>query len=226
MKTAHASDVGYQRSRNEDAFLDDRASRVFVVADGLGGHPAGHVASQLTVEHVAERLRAGDGDGDLMGFFRDVLDEANQKVVSEAQAHPDKQGMGTTAVIAHLSEDERMLTVAHVGDSRAYLLRDQELRRITHDHVMDGIFGRTLTQAIGSSNGVDPEAAEIPLEAGDRILLCTDGLTDMLDDDDIAEVLSTDCGPDECCDVLVDEALERGGHDNVTLIVIDPQPGS
>ena len=212
MRTAHASDVGRRRSRNEDAYLEDVSRRLFVVADGLGGHPAGDVASRLAVEVVAEELEVDvSGDG-LMQRMSDVLDEANQAVVSVGRDDASKRGMGTTAVVAHLSEDEQLLTLAHVGDSRAYVLRDGELLQATHDHVTDNMFGRTLTQAIGSVDGIDPEAAEIPLAPGDRILLCTDGLTDMLDDEEIAEVLTGDCDPDECCDELVERALVRQHH--------------
>ena len=224
MQTAHATDVGRRRTRNEDAYLDDVSNRLFVVADGLGGHPAGDVASQLTIDVVAERLDGYDPTDGLMDHLRDLLDEANDSVVSASHEDASKRGMGTTAVIARISDDERLLTLAHVGDSRAYVLRDGELKQATRDHVMENMFGRTLTQAIGASDGIEPEAAEIPLEPGDRILLCTDGLTDMLDDDEIAAVLSSDRTPDECCDELVDQALAKGGHDNVTLIVIDPKP--
>lgn len=224
MRTAHATDVGRRRQRNEDALLAEPSQRLFVVADGLGGHPAGDVASRLTIDVLANELLDGSDVTDLMGTLGRALVDANQHVVTEAAQDPGKHGMGTTAVVARLSDDERLLTIAHIGDSRAYVLRGGELKRITEDHVLDGVFGRTLTQAIGSSNGVQPECAEVELQAGDRILLCTDGLTDMLEDHEIEAVLADDCSPEECCDRLVETALERGGHDNVTVIVIDPQP--
>lgn len=226
MRTAHVSDVGRRRPRNEDALLSEPSRRLFVVADGLGGHPAGDIASQLTVDLIADELLHSNGEPDLMQALGRVLEDANELVVAEGSEDPEKQGMGTTAVIAQLSADERLLTIAHIGDSRAYVLRNGQLKRITEDHVLDGAFGRTLTQAIGASDGVQPECAEVELAAGDRILLCTDGLTDMLDDAEIGAVLAAGCAPKECCDRLVELALERGGHDNITMIVVDPQPAT
>lgn len=228
MLVAHRTDVGLHRRRNEDALLEAPERGLFVVADGMGGHPAGDLASRIAIATIDGALPAtalnGSDDG-LMSVLAEALAAADRAVNDHASTEPDRHGMGTTAVVAHLSADERLLTIAHIGDSRAYVLHGGAVRHVTADHVRGGPFGRTLTQAIGSGRGVDPEAAEVELGAGDRVLLCTDGLTDLVDDGEIGSVLGTGGSADECCERLLRMALDRGGHDNVTVLLVDPQPG-
>lgn len=222
MDSAAGSDAGKRRPRNEDAFLEDAARGLYVVADGMGGHPAGDVASEVAIRALDEALAERTlSDDDLMRVLSDALIDAHRKVVEAADVDPGRRGMGTTAVVAHLTPDCRLLTCAHIGDSRAYVKKGQRLVRVTEDHVVGSPRGRMLSQAIGTSGRVEPEAAEVDLNAGDRVLLCTDGLTDMLADGEIADLLSSDPSAQRVCDRLIQRALDRGGHDNVTCIVID-----
>jgi serine/threonine protein phosphatase PrpC len=222
VETGSGSDVGHRRPRNEDALLTDATRRLFAVADGMGGHPAGHVASREALAAVDHALsREALRETPLMKILADALVAAHERVVAAAGDEPGRRGMGTTAVVAHLDEDESLLTCAHIGDSRAYVLAGDRLVRVTEDHVWRGPAGRNLSQAIGSSRRIEPEAAEVQLAPGDRILLCTDGLTDMLDDRDIRDHLRRELPPPQVCDELIATALDRGGVDNITCIVID-----
>ncbi len=217
MKVATRSEVGLVRDHNEDDLLADEERGLFVVADGLGGHLAGEVASRIGVG-AAHAAMIDAGEADPEQSLRDAVHTAHDAVLDGAESEPGQPGMGTTAVLARLARDERQLWVAHVGDSRAYLFRTGRLHRLTADHrVGQG----SLTQALGTTGDIDPDTARFDLEAGDRILLCTDGLTDMLSDDEIATHLATDEPVERSCDQLVDAAMAHGGVDNVTLVLIE-----
>jgi PPM family protein phosphatase len=221
VEVAGATHVGRVRERNEDAFHVDEAARLLVVADGLGGHPSGDVASTLAVEHLTSVL-SGNGSTEHAERLVSALHSANDAIVADADGDRSRHGMGTTAVVAYVEPDERTVWIAHVGDSRAYHCRNGRLDQVTEDHTTGGLFGRgQITQALGSSNGVDPDHISVELTAGDRLLLCTDGLTDMLDDDDIAQVLGDGLAAEETCEQLVNAALARGGSDNITVAVVD-----
>lgn len=226
MRVAATTNVGRQRRRNEDAHLVDLARGLLVVADGMGGHPAGDVASAIAVERTDQDLVALAADDPHTGRMRTIgaaVRAAHVDVRSAAEEDPGKRGMGTTLVIAHIDEVARLLTLANVGDSRAYLLRDGKARQLTTDDVWSGVFGRTLTQAIGASEAVDPEVIEVEIEPGDRLLLCTDGLTDELAEERIGELLRTP-DLDEAGEALVAAALAAGGHDNVTVVLAEIEP--
>lgn len=207
--------MGLVREHNEDDLLVDEERRVFVVADGLGGHVAGEVASRTAVRaaHTALLESAARPERALP----EALHLAHDAVMEEAAADPARSGMGTTAVLAQLSSDDRQLWVAHIGDSRAYLLRSGQLNRLTADH---RVGAGSLTQALGTSGDVEPDVARVKLTDGDRILLCTDGLTDMVSDDTIAGHLGSG-EPENSCDRLVEAAMTQGGLDNVTLVLIE-----
>lgn len=223
MRAGSGSDIGHVRSDNQDAFLQDEEQRLFVVADGLGGHPAGGAASDDAVEALREALSDGalDEAEDRMRVLADALVAAHDRVASAAARDPGKRGMGTTAVVIHIDDTASVLTCANIGDSRAYLLRDGRLAQITEDHSTAGPGGPTLTQALGFSREVAPDAVQLDVRAGDKLLLCTDGLTDMLADRDIRAILVKDAPPQLLCDELIEVALERGGVDNVTCIVVE-----
>ncbi|MBW3661769.1 MAG: SpoIIE family protein phosphatase [Actinobacteria bacterium] len=221
MDTGAASDIGKVRERQEDAFLCAPERHLLIVADGLGGHAAGEVASRMTVERLDELLsaeRLADSD-DVAVMIAESLHEAQGVVLADERANPAHHGMGTTAVVVHVATDRRVATVANLGDSRCYVMRRDELAQVTVDHVWTSPSGRSLTQAIGSSDGIEPELFEVTLESGDRLLLCTDGLTDMVDDPGIAEVLGTAETAQGAADGLVAAALDRGGQDNITVVV-------
>lgn len=190
------------------------------VADGLGGHVGGDVASRTAMQAIdealtAESLRAGDP----RELLPEALRAANERVRARADEDPSLHGMGTTVVLAHLDPADGALTIAHVGDSRAYALSGGRLRCLTEDHVRGGLFGRVLIQAVGTQPDVEPDLVRLSPEAGDRLLLCTDGLTDMLADERIAEVLARGDDDATACGALVAAALDQGGVDNVTVVV-------
>lgn len=220
LEAAAATDPGHVRSRNEDAHLHDPERRLLAVADGLGGHVGGDVASRTALREIdevltAERLRGGDPSE----LLPEALRAANHRVRARVDEEPSLRGMGTTVVLAHLDATGGGLTVAHVGDSRAYTLSGGRLRRLTEDHVHRGLLGRTLIQAVGTQPHVEPDLVRVSPEAGDRLLLCTDGLTDMLTEEQIAELLARGGDDATACGALVDAALDQGGVDNVTVVV-------
>ena len=227
---AARSDVGSVREHNEDSYLVK--TPLFVVADGMGGHEAGEVASNIAVTTMEAHAPKSTSPEALAA----AVIKANEAVVRGAQDGTGKPGMGTTLTAAFVFEDEA--TIAQVGDSRAYLLHDGQLQRITRDHslVADLIEqGRlteaearfhpqrsVITRALGSDPHMQPDLYTLHIEEGDRLLLCSDGLCSMISDEDIEEILLDNPAPAHACDALVEEAIIAGGLDNVTVIVIDP----
>jgi protein phosphatase len=215
MQVGFRSETGHVRKRNEDALLVDAGGRVFAVADGMGGHPAGDVASAVAIARLRDFFQAYDGS-DPAGTVVSALEEAHAAVLAEAEAEPDRRGMGSTAVVALMADEAAW--VAHVGDSRCYLLAGADgLRQVTDDHGAGGY----LTQALGLDRGIRPDVVSVPLAAGGRLLLCTDGLTNMVDDREIAAILRAGDDAQAASDALTAAALDAGGVDNVTVIVID-----
>ncbi|MEI3377092.1 MAG: Stp1/IreP family PP2C-type Ser/Thr phosphatase [Coriobacteriales bacterium] len=227
---AARSDVGSVREHNEDSYLVK--TPLFVVADGMGGHEAGEVASSIAVTTMESHAPKSTSPEALAA----AVIKANEAVLRGAQDGTGKPGMGTTLTAAFVFEDEA--TIAQVGDSRAYLLHDGQLQRITRDHslVADLIEqGRlteaearfhpqrsVITRALGSDPSMQPDLYTLHVEEGDRLLLCSDGLSSMIPDGDIEAILLDNPVPAQACDALVEEAIIAGGLDNVTVIVIDP----
>lgn len=211
MHVAYRTEVGHVRQRNEDALLARPERGILAVADGLGGHPAGDLASLTAVKSLDEAtLTADAGPDELVAAVR----AAHQAVLAVAAEEPGRLGMGTTVVLAAL--DAGRARIVHVGDSRAYLLStDGELHAVTRDHGMHGY----LTQALGLDRDVEPDVTEVLCEPGSRLLLCTDGLTNMVDDATLAGLLG-EGDAQEACDALVRTALDNGGVDNVTVVVV------
>ena len=217
------TDIGRARGRNEDAYLV--RDPLFAVADGMGGHRGGNVASKVALEAI--RAFDADGpDGDGTSELVKDIRTANETVLARGEADRDLRGMGTT--ITALLLQGQQATIAHVGDSRAYRLRDGGLEQLTQDHTLvhqlveEGRItadqaGRhpqrsILTRAVGVEPSVDVDASTIDLRLGDRLLLCTDGLTGMLSDDAIREVLASEEDPQRSAsDRLVEEANAAGG---------------
>jgi protein phosphatase len=265
VSAAGRTDRGRVRTNNEDQFLiaelakrlrveqasvpgpAEQTGRVhghlFLVADGMGGHAGGEVASRLTAETVEEclldslawflRPRGAEGR-EFVEHLQGAVHEADARVLRAARQRPELSGMGTTLTLALAVG--RTLFLAHVGDSRAYLLRDGQLRRLTRDHTLlnelaergeliPGQAGterlrHVITNAVGGSDlGVDVDVTRTALQSGDRLLLCTDGLTDLIGDGAIASVLAAHPDSQAACDALVSAANARGGHDNVTAVV-------
>jgi serine/threonine protein phosphatase PrpC len=214
MQVASRTEVGYVRRRNEDSLLVEQSTGVLAVADGLGGHPCGDLASQTAVASLRDSVAGGPADGaDTGEWLTSALLVAHRAVHAEAGDDPEREGMATTVVLAAV--DDGQATVAHVGDSRAYLLADGALRPLTRDHGMGGY----ITQALGLDRLVAPDVVHVDLAPGDRLLLCTDGLTNMVDDEGIALLLGHG-DVRQATDALVEAALANGGIDNVTVIVV------
>ncbi len=227
---AARSDVGSVREHNEDSYLVK--TPLFVVADGMGGHEAGEVASRIAVTTMEAHAPKSTNPEALANA---VL-KANEAVLRGAKDGTGKPGMGTTLTAAFVFEGEA--TIAQVGDSRAYLLHDGKLQRVTRDHslVADLIEqGRlteaearfhpqrsVITRALGSDPNMQPDLYTLHVEEGDRLVLCSDGLCSMIADDEIEAILLDNPAPAQACDALVEEAIIAGGLDNVTVIVIDP----
>jgi serine/threonine protein phosphatase PrpC len=225
---ARASDTGRKRRRNEDSYVV--APPLFAVADGMGGAQAGEVASKL----AAAALEDTD-PGTLSGSERlvSVIQEANRRVYERAAADPATSGMGTTMTVA-LVEDGRV-TIGHVGDSRAYLVRDGQLEQLTEDHSLvnellkSGKLSReeadlhpqrsVITRAVGTDPDVDVDAFVVDASVGDIFLLCSDGLTDMVGDEEILEIIERHRADlDRLTKALVSAANRGGGEDNITVI--------
>nr|WP_075577407.1 Stp1/IreP family PP2C-type Ser/Thr phosphatase [Olsenella timonensis] len=223
------SDVGLVRGHNEDSFL--LRTPLFVVSDGMGGHAAGEVASSIAVETVGERA-PGTADDVLLGA---AVEAANMAVIEAAEQGIGKPGMGCT-VTSVLIEKNKM-AVAHVGDSRAYVLRQGTLVRVTHDHsyveelVDSGQItadeARThpsrsiITRALGSDPDMYADHFSLEVNDGDRVILCSDGLSSMISDAEIEALAVSSASPQQAADNLVAAALTAGGADNVTVVVVD-----
>lgn len=227
---AARSDVGSVREHNEDSYL--AKAPLFVVADGMGGHDAGEVASSIAVTTM-ERNAPRNTNPEALAA---AVIKANDAILRGAKDGTGKPGMGTTITAACIFEDE--VTIAQVGDSRAYLLHEDKLQRITRDHslvadlIEQGRLTETearfhpqrsvITRALGSDAYMRPDLYTLRIEDGDRLLLCSDGLSSMVSDEEIEAVMLDNPNPIHACDALVEEAIASGGFDNVTVIVIDP----
>ena len=222
LQAAAASETGLVRQGNEDAVYSGR--RLFAVADGMGGHAAGEVASA----EVIGSLRECDADAApdaLLGVLARAAIKANAEVARAAAADPARSGMGTTLTAMLWSGDQAGLL--HIGDSRAFRLRDGRLRQITEDHVMGklvsnaGGLAPVLSRYLDGRPDRSPDLSRRDLRPGDRYLLCSDGLSPVVDDAAIREALAAAAGPHEAARRLVALAEEAGGPDNISLIVID-----
>lgn len=223
------TDIGYVRDHNEDSLII--IPPLFAVADGMGGHEAGEIASEITVNTLAELAPSHlDAEG-----LTAAVEAANYNVMKAPRQSIGRDGMGTTLTAAML-EGERLL-IAQVGDSRAYLLHKGHLQQITRDHsLMADLIEAgqitpeearvhpnrsVITRAIGSDIHMRPDIYELNVDAGDRILLCSDGLSSMISNNAIESIMRRQSDAQHCADELVTAALENGGADNVTVVVAD-----
>ena len=229
LSAAWATDVGQVRSGNEDAFLVDDALGVFAVADGMGGHRAGEVASSTAVEAVRAALARGQS-------IDDAIRTANDAVLERAAGNAEFAGMGTTFT-AIVPLDGAQVLIGHVGDSRAYLLRDGQLSRLTDDHSLVDQLRRDgritaeqaevhpqrsiITRAIGIEPDLEVDLYTVRVADGDRLLVCSDGLTDMVREPDLERLAATTSSGPDAASALVDAANLAGGIDNITVILLD-----
>lgn len=235
---------GQVRPNNEDAFGEfvspsdgDPGERgaIFVVADGMGGHRGGEIASTMAVESLREAFEAGLDAADPGKTLVDAFTDANSRILEKSVADAALFGMGTTCTAVALKGGNAYF--AHIGDSRAYMVRDGQVTQVSQDHSLVGEMVRSgilsdedarhhpkrnvITRSLGIQEDVatDTPHTPLPLRGGDAFLLCSDGLTSYVDDGDIGEALAG-TGPDEACHTLVDLANERGGRDNITVQIV------
>jgi protein phosphatase len=233
LKWGAFSDVGMVRQQNEDSFLAEET--LFVVADGMGGHNAGEVASALAVTTLKAGARLGIDDAEV---FRELVQQANSAIYTASLDDSTQSGMGTTVTALSIVEgEEPRVLVANVGDSRAYLWRSGALSRLSVDHsyvqelVNEGIITpeaarvhprrNIVTRALGIDRSVNVDVFTHFVRTGDRIVLCSDGLVDEVPDTEIAKVLGQHTDPQETAEALVMVANTNGGRDNTTVIVVD-----
>lgn len=247
---AGRTDVGCVRKHNEDSFYMDSALGLFVVADGLGGHAAGEVASSIVVERVAKFIEQTiekdrtwpleydvnlSYDGNRLKVALLLSDHA---IADDIRNNPERETMGST-VVAGLVHGGKV-TLAHVGDSRAYLISKEGIRQLTRDHswvaeqVANGIltpsearihpFRNVITQALGNGGELDVSVQEHEFQVLDRLLLCSDGLSGMISDSEILEIVQQSATPEEAVERLIESAKENGGEDNITVILVCQQP--
>ena len=242
MKACALTDTGRVRTANQDyvyASVEPVGSlpNLFVVADGMGGHQAGDYASRYIVENLVSYLQYTE-NSQIVPLLREGILKVNTMLYQESKEKPELSGMGTTLVAA--VADENTLYVANVGDSRLYLVRDR-IRQVTRDHsyVEDLVsLGRLergskdykdkkniITRAVGTEDKLLVDFFEVGLEPGDFILMCSDGLSNMLEDVEMEEIVGSDLELEEKAEKLITVANDNGGKDNIAVVLVDPQIG-
>lgn len=238
MRSYSAVDVGLKRKINQDCVFASEEpignlANLFIVADGMGGHNAGDFASRFAVNSIVEYVRHSD-ETNIIKLIQDAIEAANSGIVAEAADHEELRGMGTTLVVTTIADE--YVYIANVGDSRCYIMNGG-LRQITKDHslveemVRMGEISREdarnhpdkniITRALGAASNVEVDFFDYKIEADTGILMCSDGLTNMVEDSDIEKVLMKDEPIEEKVRTLIDKANENGGKDNIAVIIID-----
>lgn len=234
MRAAGRTDIGRQRASNEDSILLIPDKGFFAVADGMGGHRGGRVASHMVTAEFGEIVRASEGPLDLDELERALL-QINRHVFERGEADVELQRMGSTCVA--ISVHDRQADIAHIGDSRCYLVRADDGRQVTSDHraiqsmidqgALTELESRVhpmrnvLTRSVGVEPEVDVARQTLALEEGDRLVLCSDGLTDMLTEAEIISEVAAASDLDQLVESLVAQANEAGGNDNISVVVIE-----
>ena len=239
MKTYSITDTGALREMNQDYFFasDDPVGNLpnlYIVADGMGGHKAGDYASRYTTQRMVASVSRSSGEAPVT-ILQEAIATANKILIEEAAEDEAKRGMGTTLVAATILDGK--LYVANIGDSRLYVI-NRDIRQITRDHSLVAEMVRIgevneadarqhpdkniITRAIGAGENVQADFFEIDLQENDRILLCTDGLTNMVEDDTIRDIVLSNAPVEERAKMLVSTANRNGGRDNITVMIIEP----
>lgn len=241
LRTFSVTDIGKKRKLNQDyVFASDKPlgnlPNIFIVADGMGGHNAGDYASKYAVETIREEIERSFEKSPVK-ILRRAIETANEHIRKKAKEEETLSGMGTTVVAATCLSD-KYLEVANVGDSRLYVVNDRKIEQITRDHSlveemirMGGIDREAarshpdkniITRAVGAKDTVDVDFFSVELDPGDIVLMCSDGLTNMLEDKEIHMILSSQGSVEEKAEELVKAANNNGGRDNIAVIVIEP----
>ena len=239
MKTFSISDIGKNREMNQDyVYTSENAvgnlPNLFIVADGMGGHKAGEFASKFTVETIVESVRTNE-QKEPVRIIEEAIQTANRELIQKARQDETKAGMGTTVVVVTVIGDKAF--VANVGDSRMYVI-GKEISQITRDHSLveemvrmgelakdaakDHPDKNIITRAVGAAQDVDVDFFEVELYPQDYILMCSDGLTNMVEDEDIRRIVQSQRDVAERVEKLVETANDHGGQDNITVVVIEP----
>jgi protein phosphatase len=228
------SDIGLIRSNNEDIWAAVPEKQFFILADGMGGHKAGEIASSFAVESMCKSMRtlqeSQNSLEEVCQLLRGAVAKANAKVFDQSRSHPDLAGMGTT--LSCFLVLENFLVYAHIGDSRLYRYRNK-LEQLSEDHSLRQGLGNkeaepspalhmrnVITRAIGTHPSVLPDIGVIPLHSKDLYMLCSDGLTDYVEEGKIGRILSSALSLEEMGRKLIESALEKGGNDNITLLLV------
>ncbi|MFV9831654.1 protein-serine/threonine phosphatase PrpC [Bacillus stercoris] len=242
MLTALKTDTGKIRQHNEDdagIFKGKDEFVLAVVADGMGGHLAGDVASKMAVKAMGEKWNEAEtipqAPSECEKWLIEQILSVNSKIYDHAQAHEECQGMGTTIVCALFTG--KTVSVAHIGDSRCYLLQDDNFIQVTEDHSLVNELVRTgeisredaehhprknvLTKALGTDQSVSIDTRSFDIEPGDKLLLCSDGLTNKVEGTELKDILQSDSAPQEKVNLLVDKANQNGGEDNITAVLLE-----
>jgi serine/threonine protein phosphatase PrpC len=245
LRVGARTDQGRVRALNEDVYASRPEQGLFVVCDGMGGAPAGEVASQVAVETILAQLAGGgddaadptNGHGYLprTNSLAQAVRRSNEVIYAQGLQNPEQAEMGSTVVSAWVNQ--QIASVAHVGDSRAYLFHDNRLEPLTRDHslveaeVRAGLLDRdasleashqnVLLKVLGGGPDVDVELTEVPLQPGDYLLLCSDGLTRMVPERTLSKAISELKKPQRICDYLIEAANNNGGADNITVVVVE-----
>ena len=238
MKAFAATDVGKVREVNQDCVFSSIGPvgclpNLFIVADGMGGHKAGDIASRLTVDSVVDKLSKVNSK-DYISVITDTIIKVNKEVIDKAAESQDYAGMGTTLVVATVFDN--ILKVANVGDSRLYVV-GEDIIQITRDHslveemVINGQLDRAdarvdkrkniITRAIGGESKVEAEMFSLELKPEDKILMCSDGLSNMVDDAEILEIINREPDIEKAARMLIDAANENGGKDNISVVIVE-----
>ena len=239
MKTFSVTNAGVVREMNQDYYFSSDTAvgnlpNLFIIADGMGGHKAGDYASRYTIERVVASVSRNTGE-EPIAIMKEAINKANELLVAESREDESKSGMGTTLVIGTIIGNK--LFVANIGDSRLYVV-GQNMRQITRDHSLVDEMVRLgeinadearvhpdkniITRAVGTSDHVEADFFEVEITADDTILLCTDGLTNMVRDDEILDIIKKYDNAQAATMQLVKEANANGGRDNITVMIIKP----
>lgn len=232
-RVAYRTDVGLKRENNQDALKICEDLQLCIVADGMGGHKAGEVASKLAVDSIEKFIRNVDTFEDYEAFLSEALKVANKTIYLKSLDHPEYRGMGTTCSL--VMRDDAYLHVAHVGDSRVYFIREDRIEQITEDHtlveslVQNGQITRAasknhpkrhvITRAIGTDATIKVDYKKYPVDSIKKVLVCSDGLTEKIEDQEIFETIETNT-LESAVETLVNLANDRGGTDNITIIIM------
>jgi PPM family protein phosphatase len=234
---SYRTDIGCVRDKNEDSVLVEPEQGLFVVADGMGGHRAGEVASEMACQIIKKSLQENIGSKtSAEQLLKSAVAEANQAIHAKSSSEPEHEGMGTTIDVLWFDQEEQAHW-AHVGDSRIYRQRDGHLKQLTEDHSLLNHYLKTgvltpeeahqnpirhvILQALGTAEAVDIQTGAVDVETGDLFLLCSDGLTDVLRDPEIVEIIARGKDLEQVAEQAIEAVKEKGGPDNISAIWIE-----